>query len=299
MSATYKAVTMDDQEHADLDLEALKQLYFAGRLRPDSFVLSSETGEWRLLKNFFDPALWEEEEGTAKSLDPHETFFNAEAPQPPRWAPAAIPRTGSDYEAPKKRRTLLTAGVLVAALALSAVAGVSRLNNNTSDEAVKRQIRRYAIQDRSFRDGPSGVSLELPDGWVMLPQDNPVVPDSGTDVIAVHAESNSFVTIKTIWNDKGPYLDEALTMVVDKLREHDPSVQEIDRVSSSFANLETRKTVLRWRFEGKDVNGEISVAKNGSGYIFISEWCAMETAAKSQPQFTAFENGASVERKSE
>ncbi len=75
MIATYKAITLDGQEHSDLDLFTLKQWYFARRLRPDSFVLSSETGEWKLLKNLFDPAEWEAEERQKRGLGPGESIY--------------------------------------------------------------------------------------------------------------------------------------------------------------------------------------------------------------------------------
>ena len=87
MSATYTAVTLDGQEYAGLDLETLKKWYCARRLRADSFVLSSEVGEWKLLKNLFNPSQWEAEQraagGSWMNDAPRETVPASQTYYPP------------------------------------------------------------------------------------------------------------------------------------------------------------------------------------------------------------------------
>lgn len=58
MSITYTVVTLDGQEHPNLEAETVKEWFLKRRLLEDSFVQSSETGEWKLLKKFFDVRMW-------------------------------------------------------------------------------------------------------------------------------------------------------------------------------------------------------------------------------------------------
>jgi hypothetical protein len=91
MSATYNAVTLDGKEHTGLDLFMIKQWYFSRRLRPDSFVQSPETGEWKLLKSLFNPAEWEAEEREVRGLGPNESVFKVTtSPQQLRPLPEPV-----------------------------------------------------------------------------------------------------------------------------------------------------------------------------------------------------------------
>lgn len=58
MSATYTVVTLDGQEHANLDAETVKEWFLRKRLREDSFVMSSDAPEWKLLKKVFNVSAW-------------------------------------------------------------------------------------------------------------------------------------------------------------------------------------------------------------------------------------------------
>src|SRR5687768_5747794 len=87
--ATYKAVTLDGQEHPPRDQWTLKQWYFARLIAPECLVLSSDLLEWTQLKNLFDLPLWEAEERTRRGLGPNDSVFkDASAPEPPRLTEA-------------------------------------------------------------------------------------------------------------------------------------------------------------------------------------------------------------------
>ncbi len=136
--------------------------------------------------------------------------------------------------------------------------------------------------------------MDLPTGWVMLPPDNPVVPHKDANMIAVHPDTDSYATLVIVRNSGGPTLDVVLSNVVAEQRKHDPSVVELERANSLFGRLDGRKATLTWQFQGKQIKGDVTVARNGSYYIFLNEWCAAESYSKSRPQFAALENSASA-----
>lgn len=406
MLTTYKAVTLDGQEHEGLDQFALKQWYFARRLKPDSFVLSSETGEWKLLKNLFDPAEWEAEERKTRGLGPEESIYIApsqpsqQLSRPPeatsqtpyiysrvnelglraagilmlinaactfvslaiiagrqngssssgvwgfsilmdiyvgakllrsdnasKWQKFALVRVSlgallfgvvlmiiGPNDAVRlvgfleivfcssfyilllgqASRARVTAGVLTFLISICGLFGVLALKDLSGNQMAKREVLKYALPDRSFIDLPSGGRVELPDGWVMLPADNPVVPRSDANMIAVHADTESYATVRIFRNSEGPDLDVVLSNVVAAQRKREPSVVELERVNSLFGRLDGRKALLTWQFEGTAIRGDLTVARNGSYYIFLNEWCAAATYSKSRAQFAALEAAASA-----
>src|SRR4030095_5234886 len=112
MSTSYKAITLDGQEHTLPDLFTLKQWYFARLLRPDSFVFAPEVGEWKLLKNVFDPSEWEAEERKVRGLSATDSIHRtAIAPQHFRHEEAARPQAPYTYR--ENGQGLRTAGVLM------------------------------------------------------------------------------------------------------------------------------------------------------------------------------------------
>ena len=413
-TATYKAVTMDGEEHSGLDQPTIKQWYLAKRLRPDSFVLSPEIGEWKLLKSVFDPAAWDAEERATRGRGPNASVHNGVS-SPEQFYPLPYPNSQeSHYKSQEpyyfdrdNERGLRAAGILLiinAALSLASLAivvvasptdssvssvwgfnilldvivgfkllrsdnfrkwkrialvrvglgalligvglilvgpnekfkllgllqlvfassfyilllgeasrarvvtgvltfvlstcamfGVLSLGNLSGGATSKREILKYALPTRSFSDGPSGVNIELPDGWVLLPNDNPVVRQTEANMIAVHPDSDSYATLVILKVRGGRSLDTALSLVVTEQRKSKANLVEVERLNSLFGRLDGRKVVMTWQDRGLEFKGWVTVARNGSYYIFLNEWCASETYSKSGPQFAALENAATAD----
>ena len=404
MLTTYKAVTLDGQEHSDIDLFTLKQWYFARRLNPDSLVLSSETSEWKLLKNLFDQAQWEEEERKTRGLGPSDSVFKALiSSQPVRHLPETISQTPYHYDRPNElglraagillfinaactlasllllatkpggsssssrawgfsilldvavgaklltsenasrwqkvalvrvslgallfglvwmiigpndmmrllgflevvfassfyilligqaSRTRVKIGVLTFVISICGLVGVLALYGHSGDASAKREILKYALPTRSFRDVPSGSELTLPDGWVMLPIDNPIVPIPDANMIAVHDDTLSYASLRIVRVTNWPDLDVVLSDFVAEQQKENLSIVEVERVNSLFGKLEGRKVRLTWQYQGQALKGEVTVARNGAYNIFLTEWCAAATYSKSRPQFAAVEKAA-------
>lgn len=85
MSATYTVVTLDGQEHANLDAETVKEWFLRKRLREDSFVMSSDTPEWKLLKKVFNVTAW-------LSQNFAQTQYPQQMPQQPVYQQQAYPQ---------------------------------------------------------------------------------------------------------------------------------------------------------------------------------------------------------------
>jgi hypothetical protein len=405
----YKAVTLDGQEHAGLDQWTLKQWYFARRLRPESLVLCPATGEWKLLKNLFDPAQWEAEERKIRGLGPNDSVYKqATLPQQLRRVPEAKSQSPYVYDrtnesglraagvlmfitaaltlasllliflkptspsqvssawgfsvlldviiavklltsdnATRWQRIALVrvgfggllgllvmlvgldqltrllglfeivyassffvllvgrastvrvvAGVMAFVISICSIVGVLVLIglSGLSDEAMaKHQIFKYALPDRAFIDGRSGARVDLPDGWVMLPSDNPILRHSDAEMIFAHPDSGSFATLVIARNGEWPNLDAALSVAVTTQRTRELSTVEVGRFDSTmFRRLDGRKAELTWQDKGKEFKGSVSVARNGQYYIFLNEWCAAGTYSTSRPQFDALEADATA-----
>ena len=404
MLTTYKAVTLDGQEHSDLDLFTLKQWFFARRLNPNCLVLSSETSEWKQLKNLFDPAQWEEEERKTRGLGPNDSVYKALiSSQPLRHPPKTTFQMPVQYDRPNElglraagillfinaactlaslavlavqsgnsskssrawglsilldvvvgaklltsenagrwqkvalvrvslgallfgmvfmiigptdtmrmlgflevvfassfyilligqaSRARVKVGVLTFVISICGLVGVLALYGQSGDASAKREILKYALPTRSFRDVPSGSELTLPDGWVMLPIDNPIIPIPDANMMAVHADTLSYASLRIVKVTDWLSLDLVLSDLVAEQQKDNLSIVEVDRVNSLFGKLEGRKASLTWQYQGKALKGEVSVARNGAYNIVLTEWCAAATYSKSRPQFAALEKAA-------
>lgn len=190
-------------------------------------------------------------------------------------------------------RARVVVGVL--AFVLSTCGAIGLLTLMSSGAVARYQILEHALPTRSFTDLPSGSNVQLPNGWVMLPTNNPIVPHPDAKMIAVHPDTDSYVTLDIVKNESGPSLDSVLSAVVAEKRNHYPTLVEVERVDSTmFRRLDGRKAVLTWEHKGRQIKGAVSVARNSPYYIFLNEWCAAETYATSGPQFRAFEASASA-----
>jgi hypothetical protein len=94
MSATYTVVTLDGQEHSNLDAETVKEWFLTRKLREDSFVLSSETGEWKLLRKVFDVSFWVSQRFGNNNVTQQQQFITQQyqqQPQQQQWQPQSQP----------------------------------------------------------------------------------------------------------------------------------------------------------------------------------------------------------------
>jgi hypothetical protein len=402
--ATYKAVTLDGQEHPYRDQWTLKQWYFARLIGPESPVLSTELVEWTQLKNVFDLPQWEAEERQSRGLGPNDSVFKvASTPEPPPRVPDAKFQTPYKYDRDNERglraagilmfinaaltlaslvllalkpnssvssfwgfailldlivgyklltsdnaglwqkialvrvclgafliglillligpdaliklmglldivfglsfflllvghasRARVTAGVLTFVISTCGVVGLLTLMSLSGGARAKLEIKKHALPHNSFFDPASGGRMHLPEGWVLLRPDNPIVPRPYATMIAVHPDSSSYATLLIQQDRWGSSLDTSLSTMVADQRQRQPGTVELERVDSLFGRLEGRRVALTWQEQGKEFKGWVSVVRNGSYLIYLNEWCAAETYAKSAPQFEALEHGASA-----
>jgi hypothetical protein len=61
MNTTYSVITLDGQEHKDIDFETIKLWYVQKKLNDDSLIYSAVTTEWKLLKKIIDTSEWKRE----------------------------------------------------------------------------------------------------------------------------------------------------------------------------------------------------------------------------------------------
>jgi len=188
----------------------------------------------------------------------------------------------------------VAAGALAFVISLSGILGIYFVGDMTSEVTEKQEILKYALPTRSFNDALSGASVDLPNGWVMLPPINPITNIPEAHMIAAHPESGSFAALEIVRTVEGSELNEVLSRVVADLQKRDPTTVESERVNIQFGRLDGRKVILEWEYKGARVKGALTVARNGHYYFLLHEWCMAESFAKSRVQFAALESGASA-----
>jgi len=191
-------------------------------------------------------------------------------------------------------RARVTAGVITFGISTCAVVFLLAVLSPSSEAMAKAESLKYRVPGRSFFDPLSGSRVHLPEGWILLSANNPVVPRPYANMIAVHPNTNSYATVVIQQDHRDPSLDTALSTMVADQRQRTSSLVEVERAGASFGRLDGRKVTMTWKENGKDFKGSITVALNGSYMIFLHEWCPADTYAKSEGEFQALERGTSA-----
>jgi GYF domain 2 len=173
---------------------------------------------------------------------------------------------------------LLLALVLVFAGGYGAV----RFGRAPESEAFK-QVRAWASPENRFSDDTVGLTLDPPDGWVILKPGNPLVAaPEDSRVTFTQARLGGFGYVVAEPAPRGvATADQYITYLLARRRQKLPTIQEKERANAIVGSLAGRRLEATWR-NGDVVERDVTVAAQ-DGWMSFALVAWMPEAAASRP----------------
>lgn len=185
---------------------------------------------------------------------------------------------------PSKRRVAI--GVAAVLVAWSGIITTNVVTAFVTGFKENREFAKYAVASTSFEDDSLGVSVTLPDGWVLLTKDNPIVAVPQADMIAVHTRVGCFAALliePDIFGAISP--DGYLSLVFENRQKAQPGVKDLGRADVAFGGYHGRRLDTSWTHNGQQFRGFSVASKAGTSYYMLTGWCADRAYSKAFPQF--------------
>jgi hypothetical protein len=277
MSDAYKVRLEDGSEYGPVDADTLRLWYDEGRISKKTLVLRPE-GAWSMLSEVLGLGA-PPPETTPHAADPAPAPSAASEARPAR--PAGSTRVGGPRPRPQPAPApgppiALFALGFVALLAVVAAVGwwaISRRGPASSEDAIKE----WASTDRRFADPGLGISLQAPEGWVILRKGNPFVLVSSTLVPLAHPETGGFAVLTMDSVPKRRGLDEALDALMDSRRVTLPGIAEEGRADATVSGQPARRCTATWAADGVRQRALILAWQDAWNYFALTGW-SPETA---------------------
>jgi len=287
MSEVFKVRLEDGTEYGPVDADTLRLWYDEGRISKKTLVLRPE-GAWGVLSEVLglgapvgDPTV---------AVGPARAAAPAAAPAPATAAAAAAPAageakpvrpaTGTRGGAPRPRPQpapepgppiALFALGFVALLAAVAAGGWWFINRKTAVSS-EDTIKEWASTDRRFSDASLGVSLQAPEGWVILRKGNPFVLVSSTLVPFAHPRTGGFAVLTMDSVPKREGLDPALDALMESRRVTLPGIVEEGRSDATVSGQPARRCAATWSADGTRHRAVMTVWQDAWNYFGLTGW---------------------------
>ena len=195
-------------------------------------------------------------------------------------------------------RTILGAGVV--ALAWITVFGgsflitkVPVLRRATEAAAFRNNVQRYALSAHRFNDPYiNHVLVDLPDGWLQLKPDNPVIPIPQARMVAVHLDSGCNASLVVSYYSpvtKIVSIDDLLDLQKKTMATMSKEFSEIKREKTYFSDDSSERMEVAWDRDGQKFHGWYSVCKIETYYFVLHGWCNEGDQDKAFPQYQELE----------
>jgi hypothetical protein len=173
-----------------------------------------------------------------------------------------------------------TLGLVLSLVPVAAGAfGAVRFGRAPESEAVQ-QVRTWASPDNHFSDDSVGLTLNPPDGWVVLKPGNPLVaaPDDSRATFA-QPRLGGFGYVVAESAPRGvATADQYLTALLARRRKNIPTLQEKERENAIVGSLAGRRLVATWK-NGDVVERDVTVAAQDGWMSFALVAWMPETVA--------------------
>jgi GYF domain 2 len=290
----------DGTEYGPVDIETLVSWRREGRLVEGTLVWPDGSPEWlpvaaalpeETMALHLAPAA-SRSPGDTPSSAPHATParpataqaategagtlpYAATAPRPARRAGArpASPRSTKASAPSKVPRALLlvAAGLLLVAVLLGAL--FAALSPWIARRRALADIQAQATPDRRFADNILGVTLDVPQGWLILRPDNRLVPPSDAKLALVEPTIPAFATLRM---EPRPRLIAAEDVYLDGLVEswsvYRPKLKVIERGTERLAKGQGRLLRATWEEGGEPTVGSTVAFHDGWNYFSLQGW---------------------------
>ena len=178
--------------------------------------------------------------------------------------------------------------VAVGAIAVSWAVGLTSplWAGRFEDHESETEIARWEPPERTFQDKALGVSLRIPPDWVMLKQENDLVPPSeSTAVVLAHARGAGFAALVVEPVPPGiATAEDYLSAILKSRQESDGSVVEEGRFEALVGNVPARRLVTKWSRKGARFRGSTLVWRDEDRFFMFVVW-ALEARRKDTLDF--------------
>jgi hypothetical protein len=215
----------------------------------------------------------------------------ATAPRPSRRAGARpVPQRSPKSEAASSKlpRALLlvAAGLLLVAVLLTAL--FAALSPWIAKRRALADIQAQALPDRRFTDHVLGLSLEVPQGWLILRPDTRLVPPSDAKLVLVQPTIPAFATLRM---EPRPRLvageDAYLDGLVASWSVYRPKLKVLERGTERLAKGQARLLRASWEEGGEPTLGSTLAFHDGWNYFSLQAWAPAAGAEAFATEFQA------------
>jgi hypothetical protein len=168
-----------------------------------------------------------------------------------------------------------------------------------------RKIRSAALPNREFADDKSGVKLVLPEGWVMLPKDNPYFNPPGANVILANPETDIFaalliepISVRLLPGGSTP-TDRYFNLVITNRRKSIPSLEEVSRTPLELGHRAGLRMITRWTEKELKLTGMSTACHEGFYFYLITGFCETGNLARGLSAFQSLEQNLSITKDEE
>ena len=159
------------------------------------------------------------------------------------------------------------------------------VGTSVSAIANKNLVAESILPGNQFVDNDKRIRLDLPEGWVIVRNDNNYFPVPTASVIVFHPASGTFTALITesiIVNTLGPDpLDRYLELVVQNRKKSDPSVRESQRFTDKLDGRNALQSNISWTLNGQKFQGYQTACNDGSRFFLFTSAASAEMASDS------------------
>ena len=220
---------------------------------------------------------------------------NASAVPPPNDSIAsshlpALLRPPAVSPADRKRLLLAAAGV---AIVVVLVAGMlALLRPFLAARRAVAEVRRYALADRRVVDAPSGLTIELPSGWLALRAENPYVVRPGSRLALAQPAASVFGAVSTavrpaMMDDLDAHLSELLQQRLGRF----PSQKEGTRADLQLGRGKGRMVRTTYDEELVPMQGATVAWADGYRLFSLEAWAPASAGDRFRSELEALCRG--------
>jgi hypothetical protein len=175
------------------------------------------------------------------------------------------------------------AGLLVAALPVVVGGyGLYRFGRATASEAEQR-LRDWSTPERRFVDDGLGLTLDAPDGWLLLKPGNPLVaaPKDARATLAIPRHGGAAYVLTEPAPRAVATADQYLDKLLERRRGERPGLEPSQRVNAIVGGLSGRQLEAAWSDQGTRYREVIVAGLDGWMGMALVAW--MPEASASRP----------------
>jgi hypothetical protein len=167
---------------------------------------------------------------------------------------------------------LLLGGVL-AVIAIGVAVGFVLLAPGMEKKRAAERTQADALPDRRFADAALGMSLDLPEGWVLLRQESTLFMAPQARARLAHPASGAYGMVVSEGLPPGVMdLDPFLDRVVDTRRALVSGHREIGRAQVTLSGRPARRLQMAWTEDGEEQVATLVAVQDAWAYFAVAAW---------------------------